>query len=297
MTQDPLDNPSASEKGAAAGNPSTPPRPDQTGPSGSPAKPDSKSTYDLAPVELPAGGPVGASGKPKAASGKPGIDEAGLLEGFDEDADFEADPEVEDARRSGGGANARPPAGTARSSAKPGSIARGSMPGASEPPGECFVEPGMGSSKVWLVVGGVLLVLAVVAAAITQKDHPVLASLLVLYNGFLHTGTGVAALGVGSVVAGKRLGPLDLATSRMFAAVAGLLLLTNCTINIFGTTPIEELVLGAIVYAAIVAGTFRFWGQTLATVASAHFLMWLIVKIGMEITQHIGRTPAATTPQ
>ena len=164
--------------------------------------------------------------------------------------------------------------------------------GASDGPEGFFVEPGMGSSKVWLIVGGLLLVLAVVAAAITNKEHPVLGSLLVLYNGFLHTGTGVAALGVGAVVTNKRLGPLDLAASRMFAAVSGLLLLTNCTINIVGRTPIEELALGAVVYAAIVAGTFRLWGQTLATVASAHFFFWLIVRVGMEITQHIGRAPA-----
>mgnify|MGYP000075100404 CR=1 FL=1 len=268
---------------------------------------DPKDIYDLAPAELPARPPIASS--LGTSSKKPEIDKEGLLTGFDEDADFETDPDVQRAKQAGGGSMAKPgmrsASPTENSAAKagvragwgPGAASKIQREDAAEDSGEFFVEPGLGSTKVWLIIGGLLLVSAVVAAAVNQREHPVLASLLVLYNGFLHTGTGVAAVGVGAMVAGKRLGPLDLTAGRMFAAVAGMLLLANCNINLVGSTPIEELTLGAIVYIAVVAGTFRFWGQVLATVVSAHFLFWLVIHAGMAITEKIGRTPLPAAPQ
>lgn len=250
----------------------------------------SKDLYEIAPVDLPARPPI-------VPPSKPGINRPGVLEGFDEDADFDNDPDVKSAAKGGAvGAKAGVKPGQSRFR-KTGDVRAETGADGGSDSGAHFVEPGLGSSKVWTIIGGLLLVLAVVAAAMNQRDHPVLASLLVLYNGFLHTGTGVAAVGVGAVIAGKRVGPLDLAASRMFAAVAGMLLLANCTINLIGNTRIDELTLGAIVYIAIVAGTFRFWGQTLATVVSAHFVFWLVVQVGMEITAAIGRAPTPAVPR
>lgn len=223
--------------------------------------------------------PRGKSGADAATPGSTPVPEkaglmgrlGGMLEDFDEDADFEHDPEVE--------------AATGR---KPPSAA--GVPVAPERP--AFVRPGSGSPSVWVGVSCVLLLGAVIGAAVNEPHHPVVAGMLAVYDAGLHTCTGVAALGAVAMLLRRPLGPIELAAARMLAAVCGFLVIFNLKIDLIGTSKWEELLLGAAVYVGAVALLFRIWKRPLMYVICAHFLLWMVVQIGMQLSGWLATAPA-----
>jgi hypothetical protein len=198
-------------------------------------KPD---PYELAP-EAPSAAPTPAN-----------LNKPPLLDDFEEDADFSKDPEVEAALK-GKPVKAR--------------VAAEGEAGAVEPAGEPFVKPGFGDERVWGLVGAVLLVATLIAEAVTTRHGtlPTVATvLLMLYKVLVHTATGVIAVWVAAVLSDQRLGRMELAAGRMFAAVAALALFFSVRISIFGSSDFERglwsTVFGAAAYLGLVRRT---WGR------------------------------------
>lgn len=215
------------------------------------------------PAPFPPQTPSAGVSRPSAEPGK--LAAEGVLSGFDEDADFDRDPEVDRAL----GKDKKPKA---------------SASVAPDPALEPFVTPWLGNAQVWGVVGGFLLVGAVVAAAMNLPNKfP--AALLVLYNGMIHTGTGLVAVYLTARLAGMRIGAIDLAAARMLIAVSSFLLLFNLNIHIAGsvTNKWEELLIATAAYIGSVAGLFRLWGRNLGILIITHFVLWLVFELGVRL--------------
>jgi len=255
-----------------------PPKPDDTPPS-------DKGAFDLEPIPEPPPKPAPPTGasepaaapQPKVAAPAPAKKApspglfgrlGGMLDGFDDDADFDHDPEVDAALGK---------KGAAPSEAVP-----------SRPP---FVKDGPVVPGVWLGIGFVLLLGAVVGAAVNEKNHPVAGSFLTIYNALLHTCTGIAALGVTAMLLRRPFGSVEQAGARMFVAVTAFLVLTNTRITLIGDGLWEELILASLAYIAAVAVLFRLWRRLLMYVVCAHFLLWMGVQIGMELSRWVATVP------
>lgn len=239
-----------------------------------PSKPGEHEPYDLEPEQAQEAAPR------SAPSGKAKIDAEPLLEGFEEDADFTHDPEVERAV-----AGSRPPpAVPVRVTAE--------LPE--------FVKGGLGDARIWGIVGGVLAGAALVATAITTQSRSVAATLLALYSIALHAGTGVVAVYIGAMLSERRVTRVELTAARMLTAVAAFSLVFHLSIRPFGdsfnTGKTEEVILGAAAYLAVVAGTFRLARRPLLYVVGAHFALWLIVRLGQELAAYVGSATSVPGP-
>jgi hypothetical protein len=247
-----------------------------------PSQPAPESTPRLFDV------PIAPPKEPVAPRGK--IEAPELLSGFEEDADFDKDPELD-----------RVIMGKPVGSAKPIET--------EQKPGEDFVRPGLGTAKVWSIVGVVLLVAAMIATGVqvepgTTPLQRLLRVLLILYSTLLHTGTGVVAVFVGATLLGKRVGNFELAAARMFAAVGAFALMISMRVTVFGYPMVDRtlaLILASAAYVLLVASTFNLWKKhPLGYVVGSHFFLWLIVAIGMLLTGAVKiaptTSPAARTP-
>jgi hypothetical protein len=239
-----------------------------------PSMTDEQKYYRLVP-DPNAGGQKSESEPPAAPPvGTPKIEAPGLLEGFEEDADFETDPEV-DLIKVGPSA-----AATAVQ-----------LPSDTRP---TFVRPGFGEPKHWAIAGAVLLVGAMIAAGVNapagggglQIAYRVA---LALYETMIHTGTGVFALYLASKLVDNRFGEVELAASRMFAAVSAVAFLLHLKLSFFGgrfqqIDQIIVLLLAIGGYVLIVATSFKLWDRTrLFYVVGFHAIFWLVVKMGMAL--------------
>jgi hypothetical protein len=240
-----------------------------------PARPEAKPLADVPLPPPPA--PVPPKGKIEAPE---------LLAGFEEDADFDKDPELDRVILG------RP--------VKPAAPAQA----AGQAPPEDFVQPGLGNAKVWAVVGAILLVAAMIVTGVQADTTPVqrlLRVLLTLYGTLLHTGTGVVAVFVAARLLGKPLGNFELAAARMFAAVGAFAFMMSLKLSLFGYPPADRIVVlifASAAYVLLVASTFNLWKKhPLGYVVGSHFFLWLIVAIGMLLSQAIKPLPErASTP-
>lgn len=212
-----------------------------------------------------------------------------LLDAFDDDADFSKDPEVDAAHKRTPDAPSKPKL-MSRFMSKPG----GSVPAADTEPAEPFITPALGPAKLWLVLGAVLLVGAVVASSV-HAARPFVAALLTIYNALLHTATGVGAIVVAATLARKQIGPWDLGAARMFAAVAAFLLVFNLNIQLVGTAKWEETILASLAYLGVLGLTFRQTREVHATLVISHFFLWLIIQLGSQLAVWSAANPIAPT--
>lgn len=243
------DKPAAPRGSPSAGDPVSKPRPSDVSPS--PAS----------------GGAVGGDDKP----GKGKIDAPKLLDGFEEDADFDKDPELD---RIITGKDKNP------KTAQPSSTQT-----------EDFVKPGLGNAKVWMVVGTVLLVTALIATGF-NADQPRFARVMVLlYNTLLHSGTGVVALFIAATLLKMKLGSFELAASRMFAAVSAFAVMIAFRLSLFNIQWLDTilvLILATAAYGLLVCTLFGLWKkEPLAYVVGSHFFLWLIVAVGTELAKYV----------
>lgn len=209
---------------------------------GEPGKP----TFELAPEPATPIAP---------APPKPEIKAPGLTEGFDEDADFETDPEVERALGK-----------------RPVEAARGAVAPVEEDP---FVRPGLGEPKVVALVGAGVLLAAVIAACITAPSFWWVHGMLAAYASLVHTVTGVGALTIGARLAEKRLGAWDLAAARMLFAVALFQLVFHIPMPAqVWLAPIAA----AAAYSAATMVFFRLPIHQWFTVAASHFGVWILIE-------------------
>ncbi len=229
-------------------------------------KPD---PYQLAP-DTPA--------PPPAPAGKA---RPSVLEGFDEDADFSKDPEV-DAAITG------KPVGARLAAAEP-TDSRSS-----------FVKPGFGDERIWGGVGLVFLITTLIAVAVTSNLDmvPRIASvILMLYKVLVHAATGVIAVWIAALLSEQRLGRVELAAARMFVAVSAMALFFSIRISIFGNSPTERnvwsAVFGGLAYLGLVGGLFRIWSQKLIFVTGSHLGLWLLIQVGLMLQGYLSAVRAA----
>lgn len=233
---------------------SQPPKP-ASGPT--PAAPAEPATYDVAPLDpppasLPKGRIVERASK---------VGDAGLLDDFEDDADFSTDPEVE------------------RATGKAPTVEQAPVDAATA--GPTFIAPGGRSGlEAIAIAAGVLTLSAVIAAALTAPSRGRQAfpdAFLTLYLTLLHTATGVAAVLFAAALRGERAGDVVLATARMGVAVATFQLIYHLNIPVSGRT--DEVLLAMLAYAGIVLVHVRFDRERLALVAGVHAAQWLAVYL------------------
>lgn len=201
------------------------------------------------------------------------IDAPRLIDELDDDADLEHDPEVERAVR-----------GIPLATPVPGE------PESHEPKAE-LVTPGVASWKVMAGIGAGLVVAATVLAAINhwpERPTPSRAFihvLLTLYDGVLHTATGVGATLAAAFFTGRRHGRFDLAASRMLVSVGVFLLVFNLRTPIPGM--LDEVVLASAAYAGTIFLLFRLPARETGVLCAAHFGLWLAVAVGGHLQRSV----------
>ncbi len=243
-------------------------------PDPSPIDPAKPAPADSTPYELEPPAPTPPPPPPPA--GKPHLAAEPVLSGVDEDDDFEHDPQVQQALN-------KKPSPKPSSSKSSKHAPKPAATDDADPESLPFVKPGFGNAQAWALLGAFLLVGAVIAAAI-NSPKPFAMSLLVLYSGVLHVGTGLAAVWVSAKLASQPVGQVELAGARMMVCVGAFLLILNLNIQLIGTSKIEELILATLAYLAALAGLFRLWGRDLGILAGTHFLFWVIVELGMQLS-------------
>ncbi|MBS0198164.1 MAG: hypothetical protein JSR77_15525 [Planctomycetes bacterium] len=211
--------------------------------------------YELEPTEPPAVVPAAAI-PPKAEKKQRPLSDAGLLDDFDEDADFDKDPEVERVIKGPKAAKEE----------------------AAKPPEAIFVKPGLGEPQsIALVAAGVLLG-AAIAASVRADGRWYAAAISTVYEALIHTLTGVGAIAVAAHLTEKRIGSLPLAGARMLLAVSVFSLIFYLNIPIPGRT--DEVLIACGAYIAVVWGLFRLPAEPVFYVGAVHAGLWLVVWLG-----------------
>ena len=237
--------------------------------------------YDLAPENPPSPPAPPLPGAAPGAS-KPKLEAPRLLDEFEPDADFNTDPELE---RVVAGKSAAPVAPVA--------------PAEAAVPRPEFIPATAGEPKIIAGIGLALLVGALIATAITTTSKaPIAATLLTLYNGLVHSGTGIVAVYLAAFFSERRVTRPDQVAARMFVPVAAYALVFHLRINVFllPMSKTEETIAAAAVYLAVVAGLLRLWGSRLMLVVGIHLLLWLIVGVGMALAAYVDTQPSAPPP-
>lgn len=233
------------------------PDPANPGPGSAPAPGQpAKDTFELAP-EDPAAPPstFRPAATPAGGTPKPAITAPGLTEGFDEDADFEHDPEVD--RAMGKGTAFAP---------------RDADLTAIDDP---FIKPGMGEAQIIALIGAGVLLSAFITAWIVAPSRGWAHALLTAYSTLLHTGTGVGALMVAALLAEKKLGKWELGAARMLLAVA----LFQLVFHIPFPAKVWLAPLAAVAaYSGATLGLFRLPFQQWFIVAVSHFGIWIVIE-------------------
>ncbi|CAG1009636.1 hypothetical protein PHYC_03728 [Phycisphaerales bacterium] len=187
---------------------------------------------------------------------KPKIGKEGLLEGFDEDADFERDPEVEKALKGEPKIERPPPDDEPQA------------------PREEFVSPGRGEPEVVGGIGGLIAILAlIIAAATSPKDH-----LAVGFNNLfftiVHTVAGIGAIAAGAHLQGCSLGHWSLTLARVLLAVGVFQLVNGIQVSSYPVASRFLLVPAAAgAYLIAMHALFRWPRQRLFVVAACHMLL------------------------
>lgn len=221
----------------------------------------------------------------RPAPGKPRIDSPGLLEDFDEDADFESDPELDRVVQG-------IPVGGGKSASK---SKHPSAKVAAEPEG---AGEALCASSAWRVpaaIGAVVSLTAAVLAGVYAGHANWAYVLLTLYWAVLHTATGVGAVIVSGLLLGRPVGSLESAAARMLLAVSLFLVVYSLDIPITNGK-LEEVVLAAGAYFGGLIVAFRLQPRDAAVIGGAHFGMALLLWLGSMLSGaiHSGALVAGT---
>ncbi len=249
--------------------------PDDSGDAGKPTNPEpgaSPKPPDRPPPPAP-GKPEAESAIPKArpAAPRPKLDAPGLLDDFDEDADLESDPEV-DEQLIAAGAKKRPPkVRTAESFAGD--------------PDRWFVQPGFPGLRWSCALAGIAAVGALVSKAATAEQKALLSTLLLLHELILHTLTGVLACIIASRFSERGLNQPETAAARIGVAVGAFYLIFGLNISI--PTRIDEFLLATCAYVGAIALCFRLPRRETGILACCHFGFWIFVQVGNELVKSV----------
>lgn len=226
--------------------------------------------YDV--IEPPPG-----SVPPVAALGKAPIEAPGLIDDFDEDADFSEESVLREARQRDAAADAALDDTVADDDLQAGWEAirpRKDAPQFVQAKGRVTL-PGV---KAPAIVGGVLLLIAVVLAFVRVEHGAIYAALSVLYLGLMHSITGVGAVVIGTLEAKARFGSFATAWARMLIALALLLVAINLPLE--GSARFLLAPIGACVYALTLYLLFRWTWRSVGIVAASHFGLAMLLYVG-----------------
>lgn len=212
--------------------------------------------YELAPVETP---------PTPTAVPKPQIAKPGLLTDFDEDADFDHDPEVEQAKKG----------------ILPGSKLGAKSADAKSPidPSRLMVLPGRGDLKTLAMVGAGVALAAAVGAAFNAADgrNRFFVAVSLLFDIAMHTITGVGAIGLAAAMLGKVLRNFELAGARMLVATA--LFALGFQLNFNASAHILGLALAGGSYFLAVWFLFKLKSQDALVVSAFHFALFILLYL------------------
>ncbi|GJQ30346.1 MAG: hypothetical protein HBSAPP03_22300 [Phycisphaerae bacterium] len=225
-------------------------------------KPDPAERAPVEPYELDAP-PPRPPAPPPTVPGK-----EGLLDDFDEDADFERDPEVERALRPGSERGADQPA-------------VGDEP---PRPREEIVTLGRGEPEIVGGVGGLVAVAAMVVGAVRAEGSPLAAA---LYTGLvivLYVGAGLGAIAATAHLQGMTAGRWVLAGARMLLVSAAFQFLVGLRLAMLGwVNGFVFPLLAMAVYAVLLAWLFRLARPRLFILAMSHAAFALAVRGGLAL--------------
>lgn len=174
-------------------------------------------------------------------------------------------------------------------------------PGRSDPAPETGIDsstplvvPAFPGMRVLVVLGCTLMLLAVLmsaSAANSQLQHvgyTLGSAFLTLFNGILHTGTGVVAVIASAFFMKRKVGSVELAAGRMFVAFGVLLLVTAPVFPLgwVGWGLKWALALGA--YWLVVRALFRKSVDETNIIAAAHLILYLLYQVGVWTSRSLG---------
>ncbi|MFG0243880.1 MAG: hypothetical protein ACF8R9_13920 [Phycisphaerales bacterium JB054] len=238
-----------------------------------PSTPGPNDPQPTPPAEPAAGAPADQDGpidlepleQPPRTPGKPKIDAPGLIDDFDEDADFESDPEVERVVR-----------GIPVEKTGPSGVEQ--VKSVFKPTGEPLCV-----SVAWKVpgiTGAAIALLAAVLAGV-YADHSIWAYVLItIYWAVLHTATGLGALVLSTFLLGRRVGSFEGAAARMLLAVSLYLVVYSLNLDIINSGKLEEVILAAAAYFGGLVVAFRLAPRDAAVIGAAHFGVVMLLVLG-----------------
>jgi hypothetical protein len=239
--------------------------------------------YELAPPEPT---PPTLQTPPKGTIEKPG-----LLADFDEDADFDLDPEVQEAKTGlAHKPSAKPIVG------KPLGKPTDTSDVTDEVQDNRMVVPGRGDLKTIAIIGAAVTFAAAIAAAINAapERNRFLVALLMAFDVALHTVTGVGAIGLAAAMIGKVLRQFELAAARMLVATAffalGFQLDFQSPAHTFG------LALAAGSYFLSVWFLFKLKAQDTVVVGGFHFALWILFYLHHQLSTWAAPAASAAAP-
>lgn len=152
-----------------------------------------------------------------------------------------------------------------------------------------FVRPPAGTwenERVLGAAGGVIALGGAVAAAIntpaSSTSVTIGAAALALYSVLLHTGTGLAAVGIGAAIAERPYGSIRVAASRVFVAYGAFELIKDLHLDFTGG-PILKIIAAGLVYFLILWGLFRRTARETGIVAVSHFIIWFVLMLSGQL--------------
>ncbi len=233
---------------------------------------DETGPFEVEPHREPDSSPDPANADAPSPGPKPHIDAESLLEGFDEDADFSVDPEVEAAIERAENKAKKPD--------RSGEAELGD-------PSRWLIRPGFPSIRVSLIAGGMLTLIAVIFSIANHADDRWwLHGFVTIYAAGLNTLLGLFALVSASFFCERGLNEVPLGLARMLVPVGGALVAMSLEFP-YGLS----MLLGAGAYYLLLLACFRLPKSELNILAISHFGLWLLVKIGIQLASRLASNP------
>ncbi len=221
--------------------------------------------YDLEPHDGDNPPPTPGGADERDERPKPRIEAETLLSGFDEDADFSEDPEVEEALAHGGRSRR----------------ADRSHEAEQADPSRWLVRPGFPSARICMVTAAILTIGAVVFGVINAPQRAWLAGVFTLYETLLAGLLGLFALASAAYFSERRLNEVPLGLARILVPTSCAMLILRLNIPI--PTRSDEALLAGAAYYLLAMLCFRLPRFETRILALSHFLLWLFVRIGIEL--------------
>jgi hypothetical protein len=157
-----------------------------------------------------------------------------------------------------------------------------------------FVKPGLGSAQTIAIAGAVVLLAAVITTLIAGPagrppgapaatvPQTVAAVLLILVNGFMHSATGLLALGATAWLTDHRFGRVDLGAARMFLIFSVFQLMLTIPLP---WTPAVALgtkwLAASAAYWLLAMALFRKGPEPAGMLGGVHLLLFLLVNLAV----------------